>query len=408
MKKTYSDNICAKLLKKKSNGYLKLSLIIFLVSIIISSIGLLYSRQYFQYEKDFIQNVTVRTVTVDSSYKDGRITSIEFDDIENIKQLLSKSFSTEKIDTIPTYTLCSGVYMNSIPLNVIAIEESEAYLIGIDNLDYNTAYFINDLKNNISLDVCMLTQTENGFESNRLEQILLNSRGGVYEKNPILINQSGNIPPSITENQTCFIGMKTFYNIISVISDKENLSINELIDMGIASIGNVYVVCDDLVHVSDVSTQLTTNNYGAYAPTDAFDNFSETVSVTFMVFLITSIVLLIMTTVNILLSFSAFYRVQQKDMGILKYMGFDDGRIFKIYYKNLAKSFIQIIVFTITFILIVGMFLFSFSHWLVLSLFALLLIVFLSTIYFIILKTIILRYVRQDFITLIRESKEFE
>ena len=59
-------------------------------------------------------------------------------------------------------------------------------------------------------------------------------------------------------------------------------------------------------------------------------------------------------------------------------------------------------------VLIAGMILFAFAHWGVLFSFILALGIFLCAIYFAVLKFIIYRYVKQDLLTLLRESKEFE
>jgi hypothetical protein len=108
------------------------------------------------------------------------------------------------------------------------------------------------------------------------------------------------------------------------------------------------------------------------------------------------------------LSFRSFYRVQQKDMGVLMYMGFNKKRIFKMYRKNLGKKFMQITLLSSLFVLLLGMILFLFEHWLVLFLFIVSIAAFLCALYFVISRFIIYNYVNQDLLVLIRESKEFE
>lgn len=410
MNKHPNDASCAKLLLKKASGYLKISLTMFLISITITSvIGLLYARQYFQYRKDFVENISIRTVSVDASYEDSSLHAISPEDIAKIKFLLSSNLPNCKADVIPVYT-CSGLNMNGTSINLFAIDSTQCYLTGLNNMVDNTAYFIKQQPSSMTIEISVITElNEEGFQSGKLERINLRTDKGVSKNTPLLTIQNQYLLPSISEIPTCFVNLNTFNNIVSTLLDQKVENINETITGNeLVRVTGIFVCVDDLHLISNVSSLLTENNYRTYAPADAFDNFGETVSIGLFVFFLSSIVLLCMTTVNIVLSFWSFYRVQQKDMGILRYMGFSNHRIYNMYRKNLSRKFKRITV-TISFVVFfVGMMIFSFNHWFVLVCFILSLIVFLITIFFIILRLIVYKYINQDILLLIRESKEFE
>jgi hypothetical protein len=409
VKKRSNDASCAKLLMKKSSGHLRISLAMFLLSITVTSvIGLLFAKQYFQYEKDFLENVAVHTINVDASFGNHTLRSVIPADTENVQQFLKKEFPSKKISVIPVYTNTAGLTINGAAINLFAIDQRHGFLVNLDEILDKTAYFTVQQPKTIALEISAITEmSDGGFVSSELERFLLRTSTGVSPKTPILTSK--NILPSMLESPTCFINTNTFCDISSVLLKKEVKNIDDVTgNNGLIQLSGLYIFVDDLRLVSSVSSFLTEQNYRAYAPADAFDDFGETVSVMYTVFLLSSIVLLCITTLNIFLSFRSFYRVQQKDMGVLRYMGFDNKRIYRMYRRNLGKKFLQIMGLSALLILIVGTILFSFAHWFVLFGFIVSLSVFLGLLFVAVSRFIIHNYVRQDLLVLIRESKEFE
>ncbi|MDR1927144.1 MAG: hypothetical protein LBQ33_00720 [Oscillospiraceae bacterium] len=408
MKKRSNDGSCAKLLLKKSSGHLKISLAIFLASITITGIiGLLYARQYFQYEKDFLENVAMRTITVERYFGNQSVRSVSFTDVSELTRILDKEFPSTKTTVIPVYRPNTGFTVDESPINLFAVERSHSFLVDLDDMLDNTAYSISQQPKTIGLEISVITEiTDNGFVSGVLERVILNTELGASRNTPILSTQ--NFFPSMLEYPTFFVNMDTFHEIASIFLNREIVSMQDATDSGLISLQGIFVYVDDLRLVSAVASFLMEQDYSAAAPADAFDNFGETLSVAFMVFLLSSICLICMTTVNIILSFRSFYRVQQKDMGVLRYMGFGNKRIYKMYRKNLGIKFLQIMGVSALLIFMAGMILFSFGHWFVLAAFILSLAAFLCLLFIAISRFIIYSYVRQELLVLIRESKEFE
>lgn len=405
MKSFPNDRSCAKLISKKSNEHLKISIVIFLLTIsIVMVIGLLYSRQYFQYEKDFLENIAIKTVRIDASFKDNSIKSVNSSDIKNIEKRLKQEYPNTNIKVIPVYT-CIGTYINGSHVNIYAIDESNCFFIDLKTMTDETVYFTKKQSETIALEISVLEEVSGGFSSNELKPLIFKTAEGVSEKTPIL----SELMPSMKDDLTCFVNMETFKKISSIILSKEIQDVSEVSDESeLIILSDIYVYVDDLYYINPISTFLAENNYRAYTPTNSFDDFNETISVTYSVFILSSLILLLIATINIFLSFKSFYRIQQKDIGVLRYMGFDNKRIYKMFCKNLAIKFLQILFICSVTTFILGMLMFSFSHWLVLFSFIVILFIFLCLLFFVICKFIISKYVNQDLLTLIRESKEFE
>lgn len=402
------DGSCARLLDSKSSGQLKIAIIIFMVSVLITStVGLLYLKQYFTFQKDFLQNTAIRTITVDSEYSDDQLNDLRVGDIKKLKDALADKFPNIETSVIPVY-YCAGVTIGGKAVNIFGIDGSNSYLAGLSQMSDDTAYFINSRSGKITLEISVTHKTDSGYESDKMKTLILNSENGVSKRSPVFSDRSGHFTPASGENETVFVNMSIFMKIVSYLTDADQVEMSQSFDTGLVGLSGIYVYVKDLNSVADVLDGLTELGYGTYAPIDAFENFGETVSVFFKVFLISSVVLMIMTTVNVLLSFKAFYRVQQKDFGVLYYIGFDKKRINSMYMANLAKRFIMIGLITVLYSGILGMVLFAFAHLNYLAVFILSLIAFLILIFAIVSISIIGHYTKQNFFTLIRKSKEFE
>ena len=88
-----NDRYLAKTIKKKTSGFFRVSLLLFLVSfaLLITSTVLLFS-QYQQLETDFFNNANTHLIEVSSfSPKEsvGVIEFLQFDDLDNIDTMLA-------------------------------------------------------------------------------------------------------------------------------------------------------------------------------------------------------------------------------------------------------------------------------------------------------------------------------
>ena len=312
MRRYKRDASCAKLILKKSGGYLRISMIMFLVSIVITSIvGLLYARQYFQFEKDFLTNIALRTFVVDANYGENRIGRLNQEDVEQISRLLKEKFPNEEFSVIPVYRN-SAVGLFGRYVRLYGIDPKHSFIIGLENMEDNVLYTVSNMQDTVPLEISVVKIEENGFEAGENHTKSMKTSTGVSKNSPVLSDDL----MRDSDMEYCFVTTKTFEEIIPITLDGRAKSIKEALEMSasLVEIRSIYVVAENILMLNPAYSHLIEHNYRSYAKIDVFEDFSETISVSYLVYFCSSFVLLIMTTVNIILSFRSFYRVQQKDM----------------------------------------------------------------------------------------------
>lgn len=388
MRRYKRDASCAKLILKKSGGYLRIS-IMFLVSVVITSIiGLLYARQYFQFEKDFLTNIALRTFVVDANYGENRIGRLNQEDVEQISRLLKEKFPNEEFSVIPVYRN-SAVSLFGRYVRLYGIDPKHSFIIGLENMEDNVLYTVSNMQDTVPLEISVVKIEENGFEAGENHTKSMKTSTGVSKNSPVLSDDL----MRDSDMEYCFVTTKTFEEIIPITLDGRAKSIKEALEMSasLVEIRSIYVVAENILMLNPAYSHLIEHNYRSYAKIDVFEDFSETISVSYLVYFCSSFVLLIMTTVNIILSFRSFYRVQQKDMGILRHMGFDIKRVYKMFKRNLRKKFIQILFISSAIIFITGLLLFGFERYTVLAGFIAALCIYFSFIYFVVSRSIVFK-----------------
>lgn len=311
MRRYKRDASCAKLILKKSGGYLRIS-IMFLVSVVITSIiGLLYARQYFQFEKDFLTNIALRTFVVDANYGENRIGRLNQEDVEQISRLLKEKFPNEEFSVIPVYRN-SAVSLFGRYVRLYGIDPKHSFIIGLENMEDNVLYTVSNMQDTVPLEISVVKIEENGFEAGENHTKSMKTSTGVSKNSPVLSDDL----MRDSDMEYCFVTTKTFEEIIPITLDGRAKSIKEALEMSasLVEIRSIYVVAENILMLNPAYSHLIEHNYRSYAKIDVFEDFAETISVSFFVFSLSALVLLIMTTVNIILSFRSFYRVQQKDM----------------------------------------------------------------------------------------------
>ena len=78
-------------------------------------------------------------------------------------------------------------------------------------------------------------------------------------------------------------------------------------------------------------------------------------------------------------------------MGILRHMGFDIKRVYKMFKRNLRKKFIQILFISSAIIFITGLLLFGFERYIVLAGFIAALCIFFTFVYFVVSRSIVFK-----------------
>ncbi len=317
---------------------------------------------------------------------------------------MKEKFPNEEFSVIPVYRT-DRIRLFDRLVYLYGIDPEHSFIIGLENMEDNVLYTVSNMQDTVPIEILVRKKTIIGNLTTPEATKTMKTSMGVARNSPVLStdelrNENGEI---------CFVTTKTFEEIVPIIVDGKANSIQEALNLPEALVRmHIYVIAENSFKLRPVYLFLSDHNYNGLAKIDVFEDFSETISVSYLVYFCSSFVLLIMTTVNIILSFRSFYRVQQKDMGILRHMGFDIKRVYKMFKRNLRKKFIQILFISSAIIFITGLLLFGFERYTVLAGFIAALCIFFTFVYFVVSKYIIFKYIKQDLLVLIRESKEFE
>lgn len=288
-------------------------IIVFFVSLAItltSVAGFIYSKNYFSYEKDTAENMASRTIYVDYSFENDNLHCVNSSDIEKIYQILVQKFPGRNINVIPVYSICSGIYLNDTPVNLYAFPKEYCSFFGLDKMQDNTAYFYNDEKSKAEFQICVTKFVDNGFVSDKLESITFEAKNGI-SKNSIVSVIEESMIPSMREDPICFVTMESFYKIVSIMLEAEVKSEIELDGYSaLVPLEGIYICSDKLSSVNSISSILVQKNYNAYAPIDTFGDFENSISNTFIVFILSSVGLIFLSAVNIFIIIKTAKRIK--------------------------------------------------------------------------------------------------
>ncbi len=292
-------------------------LVVFLVSLGItftSVAGFMYSKDYFEYEKNTTENMSGRTVYVDYSFESVNLHRVNSSDTERIEQIITQKYSGRNIDIIPVYTFSSGIYLEDKRVNVYAIPKECCSFLGLTEMQNDTAYFYNEEISQANFEICVTKIVENGFVSDKLEKLTFETKNGVSDKSLVSIIEKENMTPSMREDPICFVTLDSFFKMASVMFETDIESEMDLDKYSeLATLKGIYICCDKLSIVNSVSSTLVQQNYNAHTPIDTFGSFEKVLPNIFLVFILSSTGLVLISAVNIHLTIRTIKRIKNKD-----------------------------------------------------------------------------------------------
>ncbi len=289
-------------------------LVVFLVSSAVSLTsvaGFIYSKNYFKYEKDTAENIAGRTVYVDFSFEKDNLRKVNSTDTEKIKQILTRKYPGRNINVIDVYSFSSGIYLNGEHINLYAVPKEYCTILGLDEMQDNTAYFYNEDIDQVEFEVCVTKITDSGFESDRLEKLSFKAKNGISEKSLVSIIEKENMTLSTKDDKICFVTLNSFYKLASIMLETDIKSKTELNEYnGLISLEGIYICSDRLSYVNSISSTLIEQNYNAHAPLDTFGDFEKSITNIFKVFILSSAGLVLLSGVNIYLTIRTVSQVK--------------------------------------------------------------------------------------------------
>ena len=292
-------------------------LVVFLVSLGItftSVAGFMYSKDYFEYEKNSTENMSGRTVYVDYSFENVNLHRVNSADTVRIEQIITQKYPGRNIDIIPVYTFSSGIYLENKRVNVYAIPKEFCSFLGLSEMQNGTAYFYDKKIGQANFQICVTKVIENGFVSDKLEKLTFEAKSGVSDKSLVSILEKENMTPSMREDPICFVTLDSFCKMASVMLETDIKNETELDKYSeLTTLKGIYICCDRLSLVNSVSSTLVQQNYNAHTPIDTFGSFEKVLPNIFLVFILSSTGLVLISAVNIYLTIRTIKRIKSKD-----------------------------------------------------------------------------------------------
>ena len=170
---------------------------------------------------------------------------------------------------------------------------------------------------------------------------------------------------------------------------------------------SIRVYVDDLDNVKKYAKDLTSNGYEISYVLGAFEDLHHSLTKTYIIYGVLLILILIISAVNIIVSFKGYLASMQKDMGIFRHYGYSPNRVYNIYKRLITKPYIKIVVSMTIYTLVLSIMLLQ-SHFGRVFFWAFTMIMFFISIILNILLRSLHVLCRKDIIALLKQSKEVE
>ena len=188
----------------------------------------------------------------------------------------------------------------------------------------------------------------------------------------------------------------------------ESNNMDDLCGSGLIEVFGIFIDVKNLAVVEDFSKALGENGYSSMCTFDAFEGFGDYFEGTMWIVSVFAVFILFISVFLLLFAFNSYYKMQQKDMGILKYYGFSEKRILNIYINGLRTFFlldgVVLALYAIGLSLVFGII----SRWAVVGLLVIAVWGILCIIYVVLKYCVIRGYIKRDILFLLKKSKEIE
>ncbi|WP_461201435.1 ABC transporter permease family protein [Anoxybacillus sp. TBDG-1] len=398
----------AKLILKKSNAYLKISIAIFLLSLFLVSTSFLFLfKQYIQVDKDFISNENVRMIEITGkTEQNNHARSLKFNDENELEYILS---AYKGIHIYKMYQLNFGVEdEEGSTYFIYGVDEEAAHFLGDCQLDVGFA--CSKLKTSeITLQIPVVQIEDGGMSSYSRANFLVKNKQGILQKNPFTLYTEDQ---GMFRSHTLYVGNQTFQKIIETSFNTDWMKFKREYDrdnpFGVQILKSMYIYVDNISHIERIAGRLEEYGYQVRYAFKAFDNFTLSIRNTAITASSLSAVIVLIAAAHLIFSFRAYLQVQQKDMGILKQYGYSSENVKSIYAHNIFSVFKKVVAIILVYSIAIGIYFIPFYRFMYIVYVLIILLVVILLVYRIIVKNFLQSYCSKNMIDLLKLSKEFE
>ena len=316
----------AKMIRKKQSRYLKISLISFTVSLMfLGAFSVFMVNQYMQVNHDFIENKNLRFIEVSGkSHQDH----LKFKDEKKVCELL-KGMSVRQASE---YVFNNGINgEDDQDYYVHMLTDSSLLLKSKKNTKENTVYGLHTSKSKMTFDAPVVKHVNGGYLVDKVKPMTLHVS---HEPLGKFFTQY---------NDTVYVDEKTFAKMIKISSNMNfkqyKKAFDEGADFGSQTLDRILIYVNDVKDLRTVAKKLDKGNYQTNYVLNAFDNFDQSMKMTIIIVFALIVLILLVTSLNMILSFKNYISIQKKDMGILKYYEYSSSEISSLYAYNSRYCF---------------------------------------------------------------------
>lgn len=400
-----SQNL-SKLLLKKTTGLFKVSLLFFFFSMLLIILGgCLLIKEYENINKEFIKNENTHMIKVNYKWdENNQIEMLKFQDEKNIKKILDKKYrNTYNIYAV--YQIECGI--NSITEDMYyikAIDPKTMYMLGKYEEEENVIYQNTIRNNNVTLQIPKIRVSEGGCEAYDCLEKKYKIKEIENDNNVYSLYRNGQLEDSYV----------TYNDYIKIIEQMYDIKWDEIQDnydngnnYGMNMIESYYVYVNNISDVKVIAEELEDKNYCTQYTIKAFQNLDGTVRLIIISAILFVMVIVMISTTSTIISFRNYYKLQQKDMGILKQMGYSQKTVWSIYSHGLNCIFGAILSAVVIVGIIMGMGILEKTNFIALGsvIFG---VIILMIMIWAVISNILYRYTQKDILILLKLSKETE
>lgn len=400
-----NENKISRIIARKTSLYLKFSLILFVLSLMLLSTAFLFVRQQsMQLDEDFKNNPNVHLITITMKMENGmnNIDALTFSDEREIQEIAGKA---QDAYAYSEYAIPFGI--SDDKNNTYFIKGINSELVkrfDLEALEPNEAIGNSQIKDqNIVLKVPYINVESGGFTSHSTSDLKIRL---ITAPKPVAIFDELDTSPD-----TIFVNTKTLQNIVSTIYqttwDEFKINYDRGNPYGLELIRSIRVYVDDLNDVRSVANQLKTEGYQISYVLGSFDDLQGSLAKTYAIYGVLLLFILVITAVNIIVSFRGYLFSMQKDMGIFRHHGYDPNRLYRIYQILLIRPYVKVAGFMAVYILVLSLILLH-SDFLGTFILAFLLVMIFVGVVLAILLRLLRALCKKGILTLLKHSKEVE
>ena len=333
----YNDKYTAKLILRKSGNYMKLSLLIFITMIALLCFSLLFYLSYSNdNNKNYAENEIVHVLSVEGKFDDNTYRNLRPQDKVDLDNYLSKKDYDASTEFF--YSLSGVTVNNETSILIIGVDENASHYISDSDLE-NDVLYTNDFDSaDLEIDIPIIHADEDGN---------MNIDDSIKKTYPIKKAIKNKVIDYFCHDydnlKKVYVTEETYLEIFKLVNpDKEKIS--SVYDSENIVIDSAYVNVTDLADVDKIANKLGDEGYDINYTFSAFDAMGTSLQKNGILFFIMIMILLVVASVNLILSMVSYIDMSTKDMGVLKFMGYDSRRIYNIYKRNINRIFLLLAI----------------------------------------------------------------